>query len=284
MKANTALGMMLGGAAMSLLSRKNVGTPLRFWATVLAGTMIALGASTLGEYFFGWNLGVDQLLFREPTLEVETLQPGRMSPSSAFCFIMAGSALGVAALRISLRIRFSIMWALGATLIVIGGIGSVGQITNALLQVHLWNYFGMAVHTSIGFVLLGSGLLALVKSERGMTWALDKMTTTGFIISIMIFLTAAGVSWNYTNELKSAAAWVSHTHEVLKEIGDVRAGVAGLESSQRGYIILGDEAFLASRKQVSEDICGTCWACRIRLSAVLSYNQFYSIMASPLIT
>ncbi len=102
--------------------------------------------------------------------------------------------------------------------------------------------------------MLGSGLLTLARSEGGMVWALDKSVTGGFIVAIAIMVTAAGVSWDYTYQLKDASAWVSHTHQVLKEIEKVRAGMMGLESSQRGYLILGDEHLLAPREQIKTDI------------------------------
>jgi PAS domain S-box-containing protein len=254
MKANTALGLLLCGVALALLSREKAGSTLRFCIAALAGMVIALGSLTLGEYFFGWNLGIDELLFRDAIVSVGTSQPGRMAPSTAFCFVMTGSALWVASRRIPLRLRFPIVSAVGAALIVIAGMGSLGQITDILLNVRLWNYFGMAVHTAVGFVLLGAGLLSFVKNEKGMTWALDKTTTLGFATAVAIMLTAAGVSWNYINELEKASTWVSHTQEVLKEIEEVRAGMANLESSQRGYIILGDEHLLAQRKEIKDAV------------------------------
>ncbi len=253
MKANTALGMTLSGLTLMLLSRDKIDVPLRFCTVALAVVAVALGALTLGEYFLGWNLGIDELLFRDAE-PIRTSLPGRMSTSTAFCFVLVGSALSVASQQILSRLRFSILSGLGATLIILGGVATFGQIANVLFHLRLWNYFGMAVHTAMGFALLGIGLLSLVKGEKGLAWSLDKRITTGFIASIAIMLTAAGVSWNYTSELQDAAAWVSHTHQVLKEIGDVRAGMAELESSQRGYIILGDEHLLASREEIKTEI------------------------------
>jgi PAS domain S-box-containing protein len=282
MKANTATGLLLCGLPLAILSREKVGPSLRFCIAVLAGMAIALGSLTLGEYFFGWNLGIDELLFRDAIESVGTSQPGRMSPSTAFCFVMTGSALEVASQRILLRLRFPIVSALGTTLVVIAGVGTLGQITNGLLNVRLWNYFGMAVHTAAGFILLGAGLLAYVKNEKGMTWALDKMTTIGFATAVAIMLTAAGVSWNYTNQLEKAAAWVSHTQEVLKEVEEVRGGMADLESSQRGYIITGDEHLLEQRNEIKNAVREDLDALR-HLTADRSDQHLYLDGLEPLI-
>ena len=254
MKPNTASGMILGGATLAILSWRKIGAPHRFCASVLSMVITALGALTLGEYFFGWNLGIDELLFRDATQSSATSRAGRMSPSTAFCLVLAGSALWTASQQIFRRFRFPVVSALSSTLIVIGAMACLGQISDALLDFRLWNYFGMAVHTAAGFFMLGSGLLTLARSEGGMAWALDKSVTGGFIVAIAIMVTAAGVSWDYTYQLKDASAWVSHTHQVLKEIEKVRAGMMGLESSQRGYLILGDEQLLAPREQIKTDV------------------------------
>jgi PAS domain S-box-containing protein len=254
MKPNTALALALAGLALALLSRAKVSGAIRFCTTTISLGIIALSALTLWEYFLGWKLGIDGLLFPDAITTGGALHPGRMSPSTAFCFILTGSALGIVSQPIFRRLRFFVVSGLGATLVVIGALGTLGQILNALLDFRLWNYFGMAEHTAAGFVLIGSGLVALVGSKEEIGWVVGKTTTAGFIVSIAIMVTAAGFSWNYTNELQIAAAWVSHTHQVLKEIGNVRAGVMDLESGQRGYLILGDENLLAPRQQIQAAI------------------------------
>lgn len=254
MKANTAMGMAFSGLVLTFLSRENVRAPIRFCAAVLSIGIVLLAVLTLAEYIFDWNLEIDELLSRDTLQSVRTSEPGRMSPPTAFCFILTGSALGIASLRILQRQRLSILSALGATLGLLGTVAIFGQILNGLFHFSVWNYFGMAAHTAAGFALLGWGLLAFAKSEKKIMWALDKSITVGFVVSVAIMLTAAGVSWNYTNQIQEATAWVSHTHEVLKEMENIRAGVDSLESSQRGYIVLGDEHLLAPRKQIETDI------------------------------
>ena len=254
MKANTALGMLLGGLELALLSQEKKAMSLRFCTATLAVAIAAIGALTLSEYFSGRNFGVDELLFRDVTQQAGTSFPGRMSPSTAFCFVLVGSALWVTSQQASRRLRNSVLSGLSAALILIGGAVCIGQVSNVLLNFHLWNYFGMAVHTAAGFVLLGIGLLALARSEERMTWALSRSITGAFIVSIAIMITAAGLSWNYTYQLKDAAAWVSHTHQVLREIEEVRAGMTELDNNQLGYLLLGDEQLLSLREKSMTEI------------------------------
>ena len=249
MKANTALGMLLCGAALALLSRETVGRPIRIATAVMAVVVIALGALSLAEYLFGWNLGIDQWLFRDVAGALETSSPGRMGPPSAFCFVLAGIALAVASQPVSMRLRLPILSALGAVIFIIGGLNFVGRVSEALLSLRFWNYAGIAIHTAMGFVLLGCALLAVVRSEGGLTWSLDTLTTSGFVIGILSLLVAAGGSYRFTSQLEQSAASVSHTQEILKEIRELKGDMADLQGQQRGYIITGDERLLKQRGQ-----------------------------------
>jgi PAS domain S-box-containing protein len=254
MKANTAVGLALCGSALALLSGERRWTTRRLTTSTIALAVVILGALTLGEYFFGWNVGIDQFLFRDEIKTIGISQPGRMSPATAFCFILTGIALWTASRQRLFHLRLPVLAGLGATLATLGGAATLGQFSNALFGFRLWNYLGMAVHTALGFVFLGTGLLAEARAEEKTTWALGKSTTTGFICAAAIMLMAAGVSWNYTAQLQEASNWVSQTQQVLKEIEDVRAGMTSLESNQRGYLLLGDENLLAPRAQVKLDI------------------------------
>ena len=80
MKANTALCFLLGGCALALHglsagARSGYGR----LTGILAGTLMALIAlATLIEYHAGWDLGIDELLFRDPDTPRE-FAPGRMA-------------------------------------------------------------------------------------------------------------------------------------------------------------------------------------------------------------
>jgi CHASE3 domain sensor protein len=60
------------------------------------------------------------------------------------------------------------------------------------------------------------------------------------MMGIASLLGAAGIAYHFTLQLQESVAWVSHTQEVLKEIGGITAGVASIGSSQRSYINTGD--------------------------------------------
>ncbi len=99
MKANTALCFILAGLALFGLSsnrqfrnyRSGIISVTFSRGCALAVFLIAL--LTLSQYFFAWNLGIDELLFRDSPLSPATSHPGRMGVNTALNFLFLGAAL-----------------------------------------------------------------------------------------------------------------------------------------------------------------------------------------------
>jgi PAS domain S-box-containing protein len=250
MKVNTALGMLLCGAALALLSREKTGKPIRFCVVGMAAAAVALGALTVGEYLFGWELGIDQWLFRDAFDAAVTSNPGRMSPSTAFCFVLIGGSLWVASRPLTSRLKLPFLEAMGVAIIIVGGFALAGYVLDAVFHFRWWSYTGMAIHTAAGLMLLGCGLLAFARSESGLRWSLGALTTGGFVAGIVSLLAAAGISYYFINQLRQSATVVNYTQEVLKKIEEVTADVATLGSAQRSYIYTGDEKLLKQEEEM----------------------------------
>ncbi|BAY32386.1 diguanylate cyclase/phosphodiesterase with PAS/PAC sensor(s) [Nostoc carneum NIES-2107] len=154
MKPNTALGFVLSGLALNLLhsSRK---LKLRV-AQALALAIALLGLLTLSQHLFGWNLGIDQLLFSDKVGAIHTSSPGRMSPVSALNFSLIGSALWLATQR-NIYYRqvqiLALMTSLTSLQVLIGYIYGVKPLFG------LSSFTHTAVHTAISFFLLSLGTL-----------------------------------------------------------------------------------------------------------------------------
>src|SRR3990172_2508145 len=94
MKANTALCFILSGVSLWLLqTTEQTEKRRRRIAQGCAFAVSLVGLLTLSQYLFGWNLGIDQLLFREPSGAIGTSNPGRMAPTTAINFVLVGFAL-----------------------------------------------------------------------------------------------------------------------------------------------------------------------------------------------
>lgn len=109
-KANAALCFVLSGVSLWLLPivgdeksagrqkhNQNVSSPrhhlFKLLARSCAVAVLLIGLLTVSEYLFGWNLGIDQLLFDNTSGINIISHPGRMGLNSAINFMLMGIAL-----------------------------------------------------------------------------------------------------------------------------------------------------------------------------------------------
>ena len=149
---NTALGFVLSGTGLLALLNGN-----RKLVVLCAGIITAGGLLTLFEYLFAVNLGIDQFLI-EHYISIKTPDPGRMAPNTALCFTLAGPALILLArTKIQNWLSASALSSIVTGLSVIAFTGYLVGFESAYGWGHLSR---MAVHTSLGFILLGTGMLS----------------------------------------------------------------------------------------------------------------------------
>lgn len=150
MKANTATAILLSGIALRALLDDRY-TRI---ATVIGLCISVLGLATLGQYVFGWNLGIDQFLFADTDL-VATSAPGRMAPATAFCLI----ALGLALTSTASHAPAWLTQTPALAVVLVSAAASIGYLydINALYGIGV--YTAMAVHTASLLLLLALGIL-----------------------------------------------------------------------------------------------------------------------------
>jgi diguanylate cyclase (GGDEF)-like protein/PAS domain S-box-containing protein len=156
MKANTAVGLASSAISLWLLlpgeSRGVRGGVARFLALLVA----LIGAGTLFEYVFGWDLRIDQLLFNDPKGSLGTSSPGRLSPMTATALV----ALGLALISLDRKWRQasspSQLLSLWAWLIALLAIN--GYIFHAMALYRLLLYTQVATHTAFALLLLSSAI------------------------------------------------------------------------------------------------------------------------------
>ena len=156
MKANTAVGLVLGGTSLWLLS-SGTRRSCRY-AQILAAIVLGLGLLTLIQYLFSVNLGIDQLLFRESAGAVGTSAPGRMAANTALNFLLLGSSLLLLSQRRLLRAGIQVFAIVAFFIAFLGLLGYVYDIQEFY---GFGSYTKMAVHTAIAFLLLSTGTLCL---------------------------------------------------------------------------------------------------------------------------
>jgi len=158
MQYNTALGFLLCGLGFIFI---NLEKPVLGGS--LGGLASLIGMITLVQYVLEVNTGLDEL-FMGHYVKVKTSHPGRMAPNTALCFLLSGIALSLnhkinnKINTITTAITFE---TLGAIVIGLGLVAMAGYLFE-LESAYGWgNLTRMAVHTSIGFIILGVGLFRI---------------------------------------------------------------------------------------------------------------------------
>jgi len=161
-KANTALTFFIAALALLLLQTKGSDPRLLFLRRACAILVTLVGFLTLIEYIFGWNLGFDQLLFKDASL-LSGVYPGRMSPVTAFNFLLLGSALLI--LDIYHRYRMAQSLTLAAGLLSLFAV--IGYLYGVESLYRIASFISIALPTAITFLFLCLGIL-FVRPDQGL--------------------------------------------------------------------------------------------------------------------
>ncbi len=153
MQYNTATGFLLCGLMLAALACRR-----RRAAVTAAAVVTLIGVLTSAEYFIGVDLGIDQM-FMEHYITVETSHPGRMAPNTALSFTLSGIAV-ILSTGLMRRSASLINGTIGSLVAGMGGVVLIGYLL-ALEPAYGWGYLTrMAVHTALGFIIIGLGLFA----------------------------------------------------------------------------------------------------------------------------
>jgi PAS domain S-box-containing protein len=183
MKANTALGIALSGISLWLLQRDGINRQRRRLAQTAALLVILLGLLTLSQYFWGWNLGIDQLLFKDPSGALQTLIPGRPSPQTSLNFVLVGFAL----LLLDLKTRHGRRPAefLALAVVFVSLVGLIGHLYRITAFYSISPYTGMALHTALSFMALSIGLF-FARPDEGWMAAITSDHIGGEMVRLLL--------------------------------------------------------------------------------------------------
>jgi PAS domain S-box-containing protein len=200
MKANTALCFLLIGTTLILaakqpLSQLTTRIPSNYakWISkVCAIAVFCVGTLTLSQYLWGWNLGIDELLFADAPISHKTSHPGRMGINTAINFILIGIALGSIAQPLSSNEswKFDRSAILAQTLSLIAESIAMQAIVGYVYGVSEFYHFNeyttsMAPHTAVTFAVLCLGTLAL-RSDRGLMALVTSRSSGGIAARLLI--------------------------------------------------------------------------------------------------
>ncbi len=253
-RVKTALATLLSGGALFLLSRKRLAKPIRLWVAAIALVVILLTILTLAEFLFGWNAGIDEWL--DGRIGGATANAGQMSPITALGFALVGSALFSTAGRIQKPLQLPLVAGSGGVLVAAGAVPLFGFLLEILFGPG-WNFMGMDATSITGaavFLLLGIGLLALVKAHAQLTWSLDWLSTAGIATGFILIILSSGLFHNFALKVRLAGTQISHSQRVLSEIEETEAKMFALENQQQRYVITGDETLLGEWSSLESEV------------------------------
>ena len=175
MKPNTALCFVVIGLALWALVPRYTRPGIRTAARVAAAAVGALALVVLSQYVFGWNLGVDELLFDDPPDAVGTSHGGRMAPGAALALALVAAALLVFDRR-GRRYRPSSVL---AAVVGIMGLAALLSYTSGIAIVYrVSDLTQMAVPTAVALTVLALAI-AFARPEHGVVHLLASRTTAG---------------------------------------------------------------------------------------------------------
>jgi signal transduction histidine kinase/CheY-like chemotaxis protein/HPt (histidine-containing phosphotransfer) domain-containing protein len=152
----TAVLFILCGGSAALLSRGE--TRWRSAGRLVGFAVVLVAASKVLGSVFGWELGIDQILFRSLLAGHQEPAPNRMAPNTAAAFVLLGLSLALTDSRACGR------WTCHILALTAGGLAMLAAVGYAVGVGTLYgvtNFIPMAAHTAATFVLLATASLSL---------------------------------------------------------------------------------------------------------------------------
>ena len=152
----TALCFLVGGAGLALAARAD---EIRRAAVLCGCAIAAVGATILCRYLFGWDAGIDRLLF------AQSLGDNVMAPTTAFNFLLSGLALALLDWETTRDGRPAQTFAV--TVLLLSLLVLTGYFYGVEKLYRLREFIAMALHTAFAFFILAIGLLC-ARADRGL--------------------------------------------------------------------------------------------------------------------
>jgi len=242
MKANAAFAFFLSGFVLIFLQKQKA---LYQILIRIAGLFIAfIGLLTLSEYIVGWDLGIDEIIFRDSANAFGTLSPGRMAPNTAVNFALIGISYIVFTVQ-AIRKKFFINFAITISLAI--SIFSLLGYSTSLLGfdgIGSDNLTKMAFYSSFTFIILCIGILSTRNASQLKSFTIKQKLFSALSVVATIIIFVSLLSSSNIRAMYKTSLLVEHTQEIKEEINKILADVVDLETGTRGFIISGDINYL----------------------------------------
>ncbi len=240
MKFNTAVCFILAGIALYLIDAPAISRRSKTVAFICAWIVLIAGLLNLSEYIFNWNIGIDELLWKEGPETADTVFPGRMSLFTSINFTLLGFTFLILDKR-------KYHWPVTETLFIVIMPPSLLTILNYLFGNSFLNHIPLlattALHTAILFIVLCIAVFFSSPLQYMRVSFKKKIATVFVLVSLMLGLTfwAIKITSGLTAETTHR---VKQIHDILFLTEQIDARIYEMQSGANGYIISGKENYL----------------------------------------
>lgn len=95
---------------------------------------------------------------------------------------------------------------------------------------------------------------AAVHSDRGSRRGVDPWTLLGLAMAVMFFIGSGSVAYMNVTVLRDDMRKIVHSHEVIVGMNELASSMQDAETGQRGYLLTGNERYLAPYRAALSDI------------------------------
>lgn len=185
MTPNTATCFVLVGLSLLLRQSESAFFGPRIITRAFSFIVAVVGLATLTEYLFGYDIGIDRILFRSQVVIFLRTFPGRMSPLSALNFFLTGTSLLILDKQTKTGCRPAQL------LILLEGVVSllalVGYAYGISSLYSVGFYKPMALNTALAFVLVCISVL-LARPDCGLMSVVTSDTEGGETVRRLLLI------------------------------------------------------------------------------------------------
>lgn len=237
MKFNTAICFILSGIALFFLDG-SIPHKIKIYRISSVVVLVA-GLLNLCQFLFGWNLGIDELLWTEGPGEVDTSFPGRMSMNTTINFILFS-------LIFLLLNKRKTHWFIQATCIFIFS-GSLLVLLNYVFGTSVFKNIpqlsNTALPTAFLFMVLSIGVF-YSEPLRYLKFSFEKKIAGFFILTALVLAFTFYAFMDNESYTLDTVKQLEHTNEISLTSQVIRTEADEMQSGARGFVITGKENYL----------------------------------------
>jgi PAS domain S-box-containing protein len=236
-KVNSAISLELCGLILCLQSFQATSRAIPWFRRMCIALVLLIGLLTLSEYFFDWDAGIDQLLFRALARPIQTPFTERMSIMTAVCFVVLGGAF----LLIELNRYRGVSQCLAIVPGVVAMLTFGGYLYGDAAFLNVGTFPPMAFFTAMGIMLLSASALILTSVAGFAVRLRNKLPLLGIGVALALMLLSGDAVFYNIKQIRISTRLVEHTYELRLHLESVVSNLHVYRTNMRSFLVGLDE-------------------------------------------